>query len=106
LIDAYDAESIHSTSYFNGEVTWSSESERWARHGKVDPLPGEDGVFAATLTVSRETVQRKESTHFRFMQRAFRSEQLFELLHKQGLRLLASESDPPRGRLYQMYSPG
>ncbi|MGN6233703.1 MAG: class I SAM-dependent methyltransferase [Trinickia sp.] len=106
LIDAYDAASIHSTTYFSGEDAWSSESERWTRQATVEPIAGQDdGVFMASLTVSRETAQRKQSAHFRFIQRAFSRERLALSMTKHGLRLLGSESDPAHGRLYQVYAP-
>lgn len=105
LIDAYDAESIHSTAYFAGENGWSSDGERWTRRAAVEPLAGQDGVFTASLTLSRETAQRTQSAHLRFTQRAFSRERLARSMTKHGLRLLISESDPTRGRLYQVYAP-
>jgi hypothetical protein len=104
LIDAYDAESIHSTSYFDGESRWSSESEQWTRRASVAVLAGGDGLFTASLALSRETAQRSESAQFHFTQRAFSSQRLAQLMTKHGLRLFAGEADRANGRFYHVYS--
>ena len=104
LIDAYDAESIHSTSYFEGETTWSSDDAIWTRQARVQPLQTPLDVFAASLSVTRETPARRHSAHFHFAQRAFFGERLANLMGKHGLRLVAAESNAKHGRLYQIYS--
>lgn len=104
LIDAYDIDSIHSSTYFDCRGEWTFADARYTHLAQTRRSAGRNDIFLSTLTLSKEEGQERRTEHFQFYQRAHAGCQLAESFRGQGLRLIEHHADSRHGRLYHTYT--
>ncbi|MCP1571931.1 SAM-dependent methyltransferase [Herbaspirillum rubrisubalbicans] len=104
LIDAYDLDSIHCSTYFDCRGEWTFADARYTHMAQTPISARSNGVFLSTLTLSKEEEQERITEHFQFYQRAYASWELAESFESQGLRLIEHHADSQHGRFYHTYT--
>src|SRR5450830_898005 len=101
VIDAYAAESIADSTYFNGTVEFKLGGTRWYRTAKI--LKRSNDPTMLEVSVSLQAIESQKSCHETLLQRAFSIEELSTPFLSHDFKLIRSSHDHVLGRRYLMF---